>query len=104
MSKVRSRNFSNEERRVLTEEVSKFPIINARLNDDLSIKKKRDAWRTVADKFNSRFSQAEEERTIDSLKKQYDNMKLLTKKRLAERRTYANKTGGGPAENVKDPI
>ncbi|KAH7955279.1 myb/SANT-like DNA-binding domain-containing protein 3 [Rhipicephalus sanguineus] len=92
-------NFTDEERGVLTDLISKYrAVLENKKTDAVSLHKKQKTWEQLAIDFNSR--QNVNPRTAKQLKKCWDNLKEKWRCAKADDTREVFKTGGGtPAES-----
>lgn len=102
--KRRSANFTPNETVLLMSLIVDFKhIIENKKTDSICIQEKNRAWRKITVAFNSACPESRH-RTMESLKKLYDNKKRETRKQKAEEKKDILLTGGGtPQVKVKDP-
>lgn len=95
MSK-RTPNFNYKEEEVLLKLVKKYGhILENKRTDHVTSKQKLECWEDIEIDFNSNANV--HMRTASNLKKKYENIKKITKKKLAEHKKYMIETGGDPA-------
>lgn len=102
--KKRSANFTHNETMLLMSLISDFKnIIENKKTDGVSVQEKNHTWKKITAAFNSVCPESRY-RTMESLKKLYDNKKRDTRKEKAEERKEILLTGGGvPKKTIKDP-
>ncbi|KAJ8971787.1 hypothetical protein NQ314_000533 [Rhamnusium bicolor] len=99
--RIRTANYSLEEKNVLLQLVQKYKIIIENKKTDASSNAEKESiWRKIYAEFNS-VAPNNIERDVTSLKKAYLNMKKTVRKEIAEERLSILKTGGGPPELKK---
>ncbi|KAJ8706251.1 hypothetical protein PYW08_002060 [Mythimna loreyi] len=92
--KQRSANFTNYEKTLLAELVMKYKdIVENKRTDATSNVQKAAGWTRLAQEFNSMSSNRN--RTPNSLKTCWENIKRNTKKQVSDRKKQIFKTGGG---------
>nr|XP_049704724.1 uncharacterized protein LOC110379537 isoform X3 [Helicoverpa armigera] len=92
--RVRRANYTAEERTLLAELVTKYKhIIEDKRIGGIYIRKKKEAWGVIKNKFNSNCTTGPRE--VEHLKALYDNMKQKSRKTVAENNVQMNKTGEG---------
>ncbi|XP_045929983.1 myb/SANT-like DNA-binding domain-containing protein 3 [Micropterus dolomieu] len=92
----RSKNFSDFERTLLKQIVSNYPIIENKQHDSATENKKKNAWTSICNEFNS--NEKVSNRTLQQLQILWKNLKMNLKKTNAVARRERFKTGGGPPE------
>ncbi|KAI4469770.1 hypothetical protein MML48_1g19026 [Holotrichia oblita] len=98
IARVRSVNFTESEKEVLVLIINKYKdIVENKKTDNVSNSEKTTAWQNIAKEFNSQ-SPNFVTRSVESLKKYYDNLKKGMRKRAARERSEMYKTGGGKAD------
>ncbi|KAI4460658.1 hypothetical protein MML48_5g00010615 [Holotrichia oblita] len=98
IARVRLVNFTESENEVLVLIINKYKdIVENKKTDNVSNSEKITAWQNIAKEFNSQ-SPNFVTRSVDSLKKYYDNLKKGMRKRAASERSKMYKTGGGKAD------
>ena len=94
--KEKKPRFSEKEIEVLVQNIKeKSEILNSKFTDVVSNGKKKESWRNIADAVNSVSFTT---RTIEELKKKWDDIKRGTKKRASAIKKDGTKTGGGVLE------
>ncbi|XP_048481530.1 uncharacterized protein LOC105390071 [Plutella xylostella] len=79
----RGANYTAEEKTLLSELVMKYKyIVEDKRSGGIFIKRKRDAWVEIAQKYNANCTSGRRE--LDQLKSLYDNMKQKARKNLGE--------------------
>ena len=92
-SAKRSKNFSKQELEVLVEEVvSRQRMLMGKLDNVVTADNKKRAWAKVAQSVSA---VGETERDAIAIKKKWEDVKSLVKKKAAERARETRKTGGG---------
>ncbi|XP_047033608.1 uncharacterized protein LOC124640053 isoform X2 [Helicoverpa zea] len=92
--RVRRANYTAEERTLLAELVTKYKhIIEDKRIGGIYIRKKKEAWGVIKNKYNSNCTTGARE--VEHLKALYDNMKQKSRKTVAENNVQMNKTGEG---------
>ncbi|KRT84513.1 hypothetical protein AMK59_872, partial [Oryctes borbonicus] len=101
--RIRSSNFSKEEELLLVVEVEKYKsIIECKATDKISNTDKNEAWKKIESSFNAKNNSF---RGVHQLKIKYDNLKMKTRKTIAEIKRSWIGIGKGPAANtVVDPV
>ena len=98
-SAKRSKNFSKQELELLVEEVvSRRKILMGKLDNVVTADNKKRAWAKVAQSVSA---VGETERDAIAIKKKWEDVKSLVKKKAAERARETRKTGGGTSSPVK---
>ncbi|XP_071052990.1 uncharacterized protein [Onthophagus taurus] len=101
--RMRSLNYSCREKEVLLSIVSSYKnIVENRKTDCVSAEQKLSIWKVIADEFNSQ-SPNSCYRSVDSLKKYYENQKKILRKKVAEERKHIYTTGGGKQFTIIEP-
>jgi len=96
----RKPRFSEKEVDILIEKVNdNAEQLFARFSDQVTNKKKKIAWVEVQNSVNA---SSFVPRTLDEIKKKWDDVKRITKKRATDVRKDMKKTGGG--ESSHDPL
>lgn len=96
--KKRSANFSNIEKSVLINIISKHKHT---IEDSVSARDKNKAWKQIAQEINS--SGPTCPRDVDCLKRCYDNRQKLLRRSVASQKREVYRTGGGlPNFNIND--
>ena len=96
----RKPRFSEKEVDILIEKVNdNAEQLFARFSDQVTNKKKKMAWVEVQNSVNA---SSFVPRTLDEIKKKWDDVKRITKKRANDVRKDMKKTGGG--ESSRDPL
>ncbi|CAH2088310.1 unnamed protein product [Euphydryas editha] len=94
-SRKRVANFTADEKALLAQLVKNRPIIESKLTDGKSVVKKKSAWLSLTEEFNSN-AHVHKRDTI-TLKRAWDNLKAMARKTRATERGHLIKTGGGPS-------
>ncbi|XP_018577299.1 myb/SANT-like DNA-binding domain-containing protein 3 [Anoplophora glabripennis] len=98
--KKRSANFTNNDKALLINIVSKFKhIVENKKTDAVTSREKTEAWKNITQQYNS--SGPSCPRDVECLKRCYDNRKKLLRKSVAFERRELYKTGGG-LPNIKE--
>ena len=93
--------FSEMEKSLLTELVSKHQdVLENKKNDYKIIKKKNSTWDNLAEEFSSQTGT--KKRDAKQLKKCWENIKSRAKKLFAKEKREIKLTGGGKASPVRD--
>ena len=92
--RARKSNYTMEEKNVLLQLVSKYTIIENKRTDAATNADKDEAWKALAEEFNS-VSPANVKRDAISLKKAYQNLKMMVRKDVANETMQFIKTGVG---------
>ena len=101
-SAKRSKNFSKQELEVLVEEVvSRQRILMGKLDNVVTADNKKRAWAKVAQSVSA---VGETERDAIAIKKKWEDVKSLVKKKAAERARETRKTGGGTSSVKLDAL
>lgn len=99
--RVRSTNFTYNEKEVLLNIIYKYKnIIENKKTDSVSCEEKSRAWEKITGEFHTRAPNCCK-RSIDSLKKFYDNQKKEIRKIVAEEKKEIVLTGGGSLPKQK---
>ena len=94
--KKRTANFMTEETGFFLELVKKYRhIIQCKQSDKILWSKKNHVWSEIATLFNANSGTVYRDAAV--LKKKYDNVKKVTKKRYADEKCALHGTGGGPS-------
>lgn len=102
--KKRAPNFSNREKVLLLNLVSDYKdVIENKKTNSQTWRQKDDAWQKMTNLFNSQTPE-NYQRSKDSLRKYYDNIKKSLRKDIAEEKKEVQKTGGGGYQVFVDPI
>lgn len=80
----RGHNYTESERDALADLIAERPIIAVKANDFSTIRMKNEAWESLTKEFNAKASGPN--RSTESLKNQYDNLKTQAKKNKLKRR------------------
>ncbi|KAK5648015.1 hypothetical protein RI129_002907 [Pyrocoelia pectoralis] len=92
-------NYSSEEKNLLTSLVHKYKdVVENKITNSASNQQKEKAWDVIATEFNSRGVNVTRE--VDSLRKQWVNIKHDIKKKAAKGKQELYRTGGGPPTNI----
>jgi hypothetical protein len=92
---VRNRkpNFTDADAATQVESIeSRYDIISSKFSDKLHLVDKKKAWEDVTEAVNV---ESKVKRTVDEIKKKWDDMKTRTKKKASELKKKRNATGGG---------
>ena len=101
-SAKRSKNFSKQELEVLVEEVvSRQRMLMGKLDNVVTADNKKRAWAKVAQSVSA---VGETERDAIAIKKKWEDVKSLVKKKAAERARETSKTGGGTSSVKLDAL
>jgi hypothetical protein len=96
--RVRTKNFSEFEKKLLIELTKEHEIIFTKQKDTKTTAMKEKAWTVIAEKFNSHEDIMK--RDVDALKVCLVNLQMKAKKEDANRKVELRKTGGGPSPSV----
>ncbi|XP_023233224.1 uncharacterized protein LOC111632939 [Centruroides sculpturatus] len=96
------RNFSEEEKNVLTEVIKNYPVVEEKGYDNRTLAAKKTAWEKIQVEFSSSFPRRAA-RTIEQLKGCWKRLKIDAKKEADNNRYAAHITGGGPALSSLNP-
>lgn len=97
--KTRTPNFTITEKVLVVELLRKYMhIIECKKTDTQSNKTKLAAWVQVAEEFNS---YSNTYRNFKTSKSKYENLKMITNKKIAEEKCFVRGTGGGPSKVFK---
>ncbi|XP_061682462.1 uncharacterized protein LOC133504335 [Syngnathoides biaculeatus] len=94
-NRKRKMKFGARELAVLVEEANKH--IGELQERNLNISRRNAIWETICKKVNS---VGKTRRTPDEVKKRWQDIRRRTKEKMSQNKTAANKTAGGPAEDV----
>ncbi|KAH6936122.1 hypothetical protein HPB50_013498 [Hyalomma asiaticum] len=95
--------FSDDEKELLTELVQKYKSsIENKKSDAVPLTRKTKAWESLASDFNS--TENVRPRTVDQLRKLWDNLKQRWKKEKAKQIRDSMATGGGPPPAPMDEV
>lgn len=93
----RSKNFKDSEVEVLLSLVNMHKdVLENKKTDATTYKEKEAVWKEIEGDFNS--NSGVYYRDSKTLKKKYDNIKKITKRKFAEDKKYVLGTGGGPSQ------
>ena len=96
----RSPNFSSDEIELLKTLVHKrWDKIECKKSDSLTWKQKQLSWEDLSEEYNSN-NRSLEYRSVNILKKKWDNLKKALKQKVTAEKSYIKGTGGGPAKNL----
>lgn len=97
----RSVNYTSEEKHVLLNIILKYKaIVENKKTDAVSNEQKMLGWKKIAEEFNAT-SPNLQPRTVESIKKFYDNKKKEVRKEVAEEKKELLLTGGGTLPILK---
>ncbi|XP_016114391.1 uncharacterized protein [Sinocyclocheilus grahami] len=99
--RVRSKNFSEHEKSIIKQIVSRPPVTEDKLRTSAVESKKRDAWKSICNEFNANQHIYKNNTTTSGFVEEYKNK---PKKTAAEARRERFKTGGGPANKDCDEL
>lgn len=100
----RSANYTTGEKELLLSLVSKYKdIIENKKTDGVSLNEKIKTWDDITREFNGQAPNSIY-RSVESLKKFYDNQKKTLRKRVGEERKDMYTTGGGTAKTHTDSL
>jgi hypothetical protein len=101
--RVRSANFSNEEKLQCLHLIKKYKeVIESKKTGAINWSEKEAAWKKIEEEFNS---QSTVFRSVESVKRFYNNKKKETRKTAAEEKRSFRTTGGGKAVvKSTDPV
>lgn len=105
MKRIRTSNFSQQEKTLVINLVAKYKhIIENKKTDAVSNDDKKQTWEKITREFNS-VAPANIRRTTSMLKRFYDNKKKELRKKVADQKLQLRKTGGGPPlDDNKEPF
>uniref|UniRef100_A0A671KW74 Myb/SANT-like DNA-binding domain-containing protein n=1 Tax=Sinocyclocheilus anshuiensis TaxID=1608454 RepID=A0A671KW74_9TELE len=102
--RIRSSNFTIHEKKLLYQLMEQYGTINEDKNtDNMTIKKKEDAWVQLTADFNASVG-IKDKRDVNSLKACWKNLKAKAKKDTAQERRDTFLTGGGPPTGEIDSL
>ncbi|VEN37510.1 unnamed protein product [Callosobruchus maculatus] len=105
--RVRACNFTEQEKSLIINLVAKYKdIIENKKTDGVTNLEKNKTWAKITLEFNA-ISPGNNNRSVEQLKRFYENKKKELRKKTAERKILLGKTGGGPPpddskENYED--
>jgi hypothetical protein len=94
--RLRTKNFSDYEKSLLTEILKKYPVILTKAKDIQTNKAKDVAWTQVIQEFN--IDPQVSQRDMEQLKGCLANLTTKAKKEAARRKRSIHQTGGGSGE------
>uniref|UniRef100_A0A673MUS6 Myb/SANT-like DNA-binding domain-containing protein n=1 Tax=Sinocyclocheilus rhinocerous TaxID=307959 RepID=A0A673MUS6_9TELE len=102
--RIRSSNFTSHEKNLLYQLMEQYgTIIEDKKTDNMTIKKKEDAWVQLTADFNASVG-IKDKRDVNSLKACWKNLKAKAKKDAAQERRDTFLTGGGPPTGEIDSL
>ncbi|XP_064639555.1 nuclear apoptosis-inducing factor 1-like [Lineus longissimus] len=94
----RKANFSETEKRVLLSDVEKYySIINGKFGDSVTMQRKNETWKKITDHVNAASTCL---RTVDEIKKKWEDLKTRTKRKATGIKKTVNETGNVPLKDT----
>lgn len=92
--RTRKKNFtSNETDRLIDLVEENYKIISSKFSDQITLQRKNDVWKDISRKINAISPCL---RTVDEIRKKWDDIKVRSKKKANEDRAKDGKTGNTP--------
>ncbi|XP_064643057.1 nuclear apoptosis-inducing factor 1-like [Lineus longissimus] len=100
--RTRKKNFTpNETNRLIELVEDNYRIISSKFSDQVTLKRKNDAWLEISRKLNAISPCL---RTVEEVKKKWDDIEVRAKKKANEDRTRDGKTGNVPRSPKSDSL
>ncbi|XP_064619463.1 nuclear apoptosis-inducing factor 1-like [Lineus longissimus] len=100
--RTRKKNFTpNETNRLIELVEDNYRIISSKFSDQVTLKRKKDVWLEISRKLNAISLCL---RTVEEVKKKWDDIKVRAKKKANEDRTRDGKTGNVPRSPKSDSL